>query len=1039
MVSPASALRQRIRGTVHDDLGTRGAYGGDASTYRAPPAVVVVPVDTADLLAAVHCAAELGLTVVARGAGTSVAGNAIGGDLLLDLRRLNRIEGLDPLARTARVQPGVVLDQLRTAAAAHGLTFGADPSTHNRATLGGMIGNNACGAHSVAWGTTADNVDTLDLVLPDGSCLTASTSAPDQWARQCARSGLYQGLNALIEANLGLLRTGMPRLRRRVSGYALDRLLPEQQRHLARALVGTEGSCAIATCATVRLVPLPAARVLLVLAFADPIRAAQAVPTLLRHTPLTVESLDATLVALALGGEPPASADGGQSPTSGRRDAASPHRGDPLDLETTLTRLRLPPGASWLLVEVGADSTGGATDLARSAAQEVRDLTTGSVVLTDAREQQALWKIRENGAGLATRLPDGSEAWPGWEDAAVPPERLAEYLTRLDDLVRDHGRQAAIYGHFGEGCLHARFDFDLTSPSGVGHYRRFVEEAADLVIGLGGSVSGEHGDGRARSQLLARMYPPAMLEAFAAFKAVFDPDGRFNPGMVVRALALDAQLRAPALRPVQGTVFGYRADGGDFTRAVRRCVGIGRCVVAPQDQPPASRGVMCPSWQATADERHSTRGRARILAEMLDGRLDPAGWRSRAVRDALDLCLSCKACLSECPVNVDMATFRAEFLHHHYRWRLRPLAHYSLGWLPTWLTLADRIPGAPALLGIAGRSGLLRRLAGLDPTRRLPLMATRSFRRGRWHPVVPAADGPPPVDAAVDGPGQADTATGGPRPAEEARDTRSPVGPVFGGPRVILWPDTFSDHLSPEVLQAAARVLTAAGLRIELPPEGACCGLTWITTGQLDRARQVLRRTLRLIPDEPDVPIVVLEPSCAAVLRRDLVELLPHDHAAGRLASRVRTLAEALLPRRAPLAHALRPAGVPTPVPVRARVLVQVHCHHRAVLGSAADLDLLRELGFEVQVLDSGCCGLAGSFGFEAGHGEISRRIAAQRLLPALAQARPGDVILADGYSCRTQIAELSPHRARHLAELLATLLPDPARGDEAVADEVAG
>jgi len=931
-LTPAGALRARVRGRVRDDVGTRAAYAGDASIYRAPAGVVVEPADADDLRAAVTAAAELGLTVVTRGAGTSVAGNAIGGDVLLDLRRLDTIEEIDPVARTARVRPGVVLDDLRAAAAPHGLTFGPDPSTHNRCTLGGMIGNNACGSHSVAWGTTADNVVGLDVLLADGSPLTVGPSSPTGWDALVASSPLHRDLDRLVAANLGTLRTGLPTLKRRVSGYAVDRLLPEHGRDLAQALVGTEGTCAIVSSAVVRLVPVPAARVLLVLGFPDVVAAARAVPALLPHGPLTVESVDGTIIALA-----------------GRSVARRPD---------------LPAGDAWLLVEMGGESVAAAADACGKVVADVADLLAGSTVVTDAAAQRALWKIREDGAGLATRLPDGSEAWPGWEDAAVPPDRLADYLVALHELLATHGRAGAVYGHFGEGCLHARLDFDLASADGLAGYRSFVEDATDLVVAFGGSVSGEHGDGRARSELLERMFAPEVLRVFEGFKAVFDPEDRLNPGVVVRPRPLDADVRMRQLPVVTGTAFAYPHDAGDFSRAVRRCVGVGRCVV---DHP---AGVMCPSWQATGDERHSTRGRARILAEMLDGRLDTAGWKSSEVHEALDLCLSCKGCLSDCPVDVDMATYKAEFLHQHYRRRLRPMAHYSLGWLPTWLRLGSRLPAGVASRAarVAGRSRLLRRLAGIDPARAVPAIPARSFRRSRRGPATPGT-----------------------------------------GTRVVLWPDTFSDHLSPTVLHAATRVLTRAGFAVSMPDGAACCGLTWISTGQLDKAKAVLRRTLDVIPDEPGVPLVVVEPSCAAALRRDLVELLADDPRAARLAARVTTFAEAVRP------HADR-LGASSP---GTRVHVQVHCHQHAVLGTEADVAVLRAAGFEVTVMETGCCGLAGNFGFENGHFEISKRIAEQRLLPALDAVGPGDVVLADGYSCRTQIAELSGTTARHLAELL--------------------
>jgi FAD/FMN-containing dehydrogenase/Fe-S oxidoreductase len=916
------ALRAGMRGGVADDVATRAAYSTDASNYRHPPVAVAFPRDAQDVAAALAACRAHGVPVTHRGGGTSVGGQACGDGVVLDFsRHMGRVLAVDPDARTARVEPGLVLDDLRAAAAPHGLTFGPDPSTHSRCTLGGMLGNNSCGAHSVRWGTTADNTVDLDLLLADGTRLdrvsTLDTAGP-----------LAEPLRAFVARHLATIRTGLPALPRRTSGYDLDALLPENGGHLARALVGTEGSCVTVLAATVRLVEPPAARALAILGYPDPFVAADATPPLLAHAPIAVEGIDAGLVA----------ASRGRNPVTGR----------------------LPAGGAWLYCEVAGDTPGQAREAARDLA---RAAAVPAVVVTDPAEQRAFWRLREEGAGLATRLADGTPAYPGWEDAAVPPERLGGYLRDFAALLDRHGRRGTYYGHFGEGCIHVRLDFDLLSAPGTANFRSFLEDAADLVVAHGGSLSGEHGDGQARGELLTRMYPPEVLRAFEEFKGIFDPDGLLNPGAGVRPRRLDADLRWAVAAPGAGVrtvdvAFGYPGDGGDFAAALRRCVGVGAC---RSD----SATVMCPSWRATRDERHSTRGRARVLLEMLRGETVRGGWRSTEVRDVLDLCLSCKGCRSDCPVNVDMATYKAEFLYHHYRGRPRPAAHYSMGALPVWARLASLAPRpVNAALRRPGIARLAKRLGGIAPERDLPPFAART--------EVP---------------------TGG------------------QGRRAVLLLDTFTRYFAPQVGVAAARVLAAAGYAVELPPRPVCCGLTWVSTGQLGVARRVMRRTERTLAPYAGVPIIGLEPSCTAALRTDLPELLPD---APRIA--VSTLAEALADTDL--------AGWLPPGALAGRTIAgQTHCHHSSVLGTAADTALLDHLGLAGQLTD-GCCGLAGNFGFERGHWEVSQAVAEDRLLPALRAAPDDAVLLADGFSCRTQIAQATAHRPRHLAELLADLLP---------------
>ncbi|WP_206184990.1 FAD-binding and (Fe-S)-binding domain-containing protein [Thermoactinospora rubra] len=952
----SALLRRRLSAALGEqaafDAGTRALYATDASNYRQVPDAVVVPRTVEDVLATIAVCHDLRVPLVPRGGGTSVAGNALGGGVLLDTsRHLNRVLSIDPDRKIARVQPGVVLDDLRDAAAAYGLTFGPDPSTHSRCTLGGMIGNNACGSHSVFWGRTSDNVHELDIALADGTRMRLGRHPREELARLARQPGrpgeVFTALRAFSSRHLEFVRRRFSAFPRQISGYALEQLLPENGFHAARALVGSEGTCATVLEATVALVEAPKARSLLVLGYRDAVHAAEAVPYLLPHRPLTIEGLDHQLVQALL---------------------------------TRRSRLpvALPDGQAWLLVETGGDTARQSLDRARELAAVVEAETgaTASRVVADPMEQRAFWRIREEGAGIATRMADGSEAWPGWEDAAVPPQHLPAYLRDFQRLLARHGLRGLVYGHFGEGCLHVRSDFDLLTRQGAKHFRAFIEQAAELVVAHGGSLSGEHGDGRARSELLALMYGEQGVRAFSEFKAIWDPDDLMNPGVLVRPRPLDENLRflsQPAVlegRAEPATVFGYPHDNGSFAQALRRCVGVGKCRNH-------SGGVMCPSYRATREEKHSTRGRAHLLAEMLSGEVVTGGWRSTEVRDALDLCLSCKGCKSDCPTNVDMATYKAEFLHHHYAGRLRPASHYSMGFLPVWARLATLAPG---LVNAVGRSrllsGVLKAAGGIARERDLPRFAPQNFLRWwRGRPAQPHADRPP----------------------------------------VLLWPDTFNTYLTPEVTRDATEVLEDAGFRVVLPGRSVCCGLTWISTGQLGVARRVLRRTLRTLagPLAEGMQVVGLEPSCAAVFRSDAVELLSKDDpllpVARRLAERTRTLAEFLTEQ----------APDWSPPPMHRASIAQPHCHQHAVMGFSADERLLAAAGLDNRTLDAGCCGLAGNFGFERGHYEVSQAVGEQALLPQVRAAGPDTLVLADGFSCRTQIAQGSGRRALHLAQVL--------------------
>ncbi len=922
-----AALRRAGVDDVDDSTLTRALYSADASLYRVVPQVVVRPRDTDELAATVAVARDTGTPLTMRGAGTSIAGNAVGTGIVVDAaRHLNRVLSVDPEARTATVQPGTVHATLQKAATRHGLRFGPDPSTHTRCTIGGMIGNNACGSRALGYGRTADNVVALDVLTADGGRLDGT------------RTPLHDRLDALVADHLATIRTGFGRFTRQVSGYSLEHLLPEHGRSLDRFLVGSEGTLVVVAGATVRLVEDAPARALAVLGYADMFEAADAVPALLHHPLVACEGLDARIV-----------------------DVVRARRGTVPDL---------PRGAGWLFAEV----TGATVEEARAAADRVaRDAGAGDVrLVTGAAEAAALWRIREDGAGLAARSLE-RPAHAGWEDAAVPPDRLGAYLRGFDALLRESGLDGVPYGHFGDGCVHVRIDFPLDRRGGAAAFRTFVEAAADLTAAHGGSLSGEHGDGRARSALLPRMYSPEVIDLFAAVKHLFDPADLLNPGVLVDPRPVDADIRlAERLREPRRTL-RLAHDGGSVVSAVHRCTGVGKCIA---DNTGAG-GVMCPSYQATRDEKDSTRGRARVLQEMVNGSLVTDGWRADEVHEALDLCLSCKGCATDCPTGIDMATYKAEALHQRYRRRLRPRSHYALGQLPRWARLTQPVaPLANAVMRVGPVQRLAKAAAGIDQRRNVPAFARRPLRR--WARGTPYAASP---TSSYD---------------------------------VVVWADSFTDGFASDSGRAAVAVLEAAGLRVGVVTEPACCGLTWVSTGQLTAARRILGHTLDVLHPyvAAGVPVVGLEPSCLATLRSDAVELTA-DPRAAEVAAGVRSLAEVL-------------SGVPgwePPDLTGTTVVVQPHCHHASVVGWDADAALLARTGATVTRV-GGCCGLAGNFGVEQGHYEVSVAVAEHDLLPAVRAAGEDAVVLADGFSCRTQLDDLAGVRARHLAELLAPAVP---------------
>ncbi|MFF6996818.1 FAD-binding and (Fe-S)-binding domain-containing protein [Streptomyces sp. NPDC008313] len=961
-----AALRDAVDAEVRFDAGSRGAYATDGSNYRQVPIGVVVPRTVEAGARAVEVCARFGAPVLSRGGGTSLAGQSTNTAIVVDWTKYcHALLSVDPEARTCVVEPGIVLDALNRQLAGHGLQFGPKPSTHSHCALGGMIGNNSCGSSAQAYGKTVDNVRRLEVLTYDGTRMWVGPTSKEERARIAVEGGrraeIYDGLDRIVSEYLGDVRKGYPKIPRRVSGYNLDSLLPENGFDVARALVGSEGTLVAVLRAELELVPVPPYQSLLVLGYDDICRAADDVSALLEHSsPSQLEALDGRMAQLM--------------------------REEQAHLESLDT---LPDGDAWLLVQFSGDSQddvdGQAKDLLRALGRAEDDPRVA--FSDDPEREQRMLKAREAGLGVTARPPDDRETWEGWEDSAVPPERLGDYLRDLKKLFEEFDYDhPSLYGHFGQGCVHTRIPFALKTAEGVADFRRFLERAADLVASYGGSLSGEHGDGQSRGELLTRMFGERLVTAFGELKALFDPDNRMNPGKVVDPNPVDGQLRLGAdWRPaVVDSHFGYPEDEHSFTRAVMRCVGIGNC---RSEQ----GGVMCPSYRATKEEEHSTRGRSRLLFEMLDGHADSAvkdGWRSTEVRDALDLCLACKGCKSDCPTGVDMATYKAEFLAHHYAGRLRPPAHYSMGWLPVWARLSRLAPSlVNTVLRAPGLSRVGKLLAGVDRARPAPVFAPESFVQW-WR--ARGGDAPDPADPRT----------------------------------VVLWPDTFSTYFHPSIAISAVRVLEDAGFRVAVPTDAVCCGLTWISTGQLTTAKKVLRRTLDVLRPyiEAGTPVIGLEPSCTAVFRADAPELMPHDQDVRRLAGRFRTFAEQLVH------HA--PDGWKPPALGR-QATVQTHCHQHAIMKNDPDRELMRRAHIDADVLDEGCCGLAGNFGFESGHHEVSMKVAEQGVLPAVRAAAPGSLLLADGFSCRTQIEDGGTgRRALHLAEALALGLEGPLPAD---------
>ncbi len=948
-------LSANLKGEVAFDPGSRALYATDASNYRQVPIGVVWPRDKEDVIRAVQICRIYGAPILPRGSGTSLAGQCCNVAVIFDLsRHMNRILEMDPAGQTARVEPGVILDDLNRAAQPHGLRFGPDPATHSRCTLGGMIGNNACGVHSLGSGKTADNVEALEILTYDGLRMRVGKTSDDELkeilAQGGARARIYAGLQALRDQYAGLIRTRYPKIPRRVSGYNLEELLPENGFHAARALVGTEGTCVMILEATLKLVPEPASRTLVVLGYPDVASAGDHVAEILGYKPAGMEGLDEFFIR-----------------NMAKKNLHIPEIGlFPGDA--------LHDAKSWLLVEFTGASREEAEGRAREMTRALEKKTAAPVmkIFGSPEDQKKIWSVRESSFGASVFIPGQKDTYAGFEDSAVAPEKLGPYLRDLRALFARYQYEGVIYGHFGEGCLHARISFDLQSKSGIRKYRSFMEEASDLVVRYGGSFSGEHGDGQTWWEFLPKMFGPELIEAFREFKALWDPQGLMNPGKVVDAYKLDENLRLQNYKTIEPVrpYFGFEEDGGSFTRTTQRCIGIAKCLNKDS-------GTMCPSYRATGEEKHSPRGRAHLLFEMMRGEVITGGWQDEYVKEALDLCLSCKACKSECPVNVDVSLYKAEFLAHYYRGRKRPASAYAFGLIPWWADMAANVPAlANFFTQTPGLRGIAKKWAGIAPERNIPRFAHETlrswFKRTREHK----------------------------RSRDKAR------------PRVLLWPDTFSNYFYPETGIAAFEVLEALGYEVRLPLYGGlCCGRPLYDYGMIGLARQFLQNvmeTLRL-DLRRGMNIVVMEPSCLSVFREELPKLFPKDEDARCLREQSFLFAE-FLDKKAP--------GAALPK-LDKKAMVQGHCQEKAVVGMDAQARILARMGIAGEILDAGCCGMAGAFGFQKDHYELSCAMGEKTLLPRVRQAEAGTLIIADGFSCREQIRQSASAKPVHLAQVL--------------------
>ena len=946
-------LKNSIEGEVRFDVGSRALYSTDGSNYRQIPIGVVLPKTEKDIIDTIALCRKYKAPVLSRGGGTSLAGQCCNVAVVMDMSKYyNNILHLDKENKLVTVEPGIVLDTMRhTAERKMGLTFGPDPATHTHCTIGGMLGNDSCGIHSVMaqfrgnGARTADNVKSMTILTYDGIKMKVGPTSDEELEnniKQGGRTGeIYRKLRDLRDKYADLIRAKFPKIPRRVSGYNLPQLLPENGFNVARALVGSEGTCVTILEATMNLLPNPKARSLLVLGYQSLPDAGHAVPSILKHKPTGLEGIDDLLIEYM------------------KRKG--------LNIEDLPL---LPEGKAWLLVEFGGDSKEDSDNQARKLMDELKNEKDPPYMslFDDDEQEQKLWEVRESGLGATASVPGKPIMHPGWEDSAVPPEKVGDYLKDLRELFNKYGYNPSLYGHFGQGCIHCRVGFDLLTQGGIDKYKKFTVEASKLVVSYGGSNSGEHGDGQARGDLLEIMYGKELVQAFREFKSIWDPEWKMNPGKVIDTYGQTNDLRLGTTYdpPQLKTHFSFANDHFSFARAANLCVGVGKC--RRHDG-----GTMCPSYMVTREEEHSTRGRARMLYEMIEGDVLKNGWHNDEVKESLDLCLACKGCKGDCPVQVDMATYKSEFLSHYYKGKLRPRTAYAFGWIYWWSRLASLMPGvANFFMHAPVLSGITKAIAGVAPKRKMPKFADRTFRN--WF---------------------------------NEREKKQ-----HGKQKVILWTDTFNNFFLPETLVAGMNVLEAAGFEVILTKKILCCGRPLYDFGMLNQARKLLVDIMHTLKDEirDGVPIVGLEPSCVAVFKDELQNLFPNDKTATRLNDQVFTLAQ-FLEKKAPDFKFPK---------LKNKAIVHGHCHHKAIMKLDSEQSMLKKSGLDYQVLDSGCCGMAGYFGYEKGaHYDVSIKAGERVLLPAVRNLESSALIIADGFSCREQIEQETNRKALHLAQVL--------------------
>lgn len=951
-VSLEAELQKSVEGEVRFDAGSKALYVSDASNYRQVPIGVVIPKSKEDVIATVAACRKFGAPVLSRGGGTSLAGQCCNVAVVIDWTKyLNNVLELNPHEKFARVQPGTICDTLRHAAEEHTLTWGPDPATHNHCTFGGMLGNNSCGAHAQMAGKAVDNILSMDVLLYDGTRMNVGWMNDAELDQEISKGGrigeVYSQLKSLRSRYSDLIHKNYPRIPRRVSGYNLDQLIPGEDGrfNVARALVGSESTLVTILEAKVRLVFSNPKRVILVLGYPDIYQAGDHVPEVNKFGPIALEGIDELLI----------------------------HNVTKKGMPQKEDLFELPEGKGWLLAEFGAATKKEAEEKARACMKEFEGAGGPTIKLhTNEEDCKKIWEVRESGLGATAFVPGESLTWPGWEDSAVAPDKVGAYLRDLCKLYEKYRYKAALYGHFGQGCIHCRVSFDLLSEKGIRNWRAFMDEATDLVTSYGGSLSGEHGDGQSRAEYLYKMFGPDLIEAFREFKTIWDPDWKMNPGKIVEPYGIDENLRLGAdYKPWEpDTYFKYPRDHGSFAHAALRCVGVGKC---RRTSGKGEQDTMCPSYMVTREEMHSTRGRTHLLWEMMNGDLI-TNWRDEHVKEALDLCLSCKGCKGDCPVNVDVATYKAEFLAHYWKGRVRPMYAYAFGLVDKWARLASITPGFVNLFTqLPGLRNIAKLLGRVPQQRQIPAFAAQTFKS--WF-----------------------------------KKHRAPLG-LARSQKVVLWADTFNNYFMPETARAAVEVLESAGCEVEVLQQHLCCGRPLYDYGFLDMAKTYLHRNLEALAPHiaAGTPMIVLEPSCCSVFRDEMNSLLPDDPQAHRLADNTFTLAEFFEKKL---------KGY-TPPQLNRQAIVQGHCHHKAIIRLKEEKAVMKKAGLEAELLESGCCGMAGAFGYEKDKYDVSIACGERKLLPEVRKAGLSTLIIADGFSCKEQIAQETNRHALHLAEVL--------------------